>query len=322
MPPLSRRRLLAGATALFTAGCNPVPDAAAAALAQPLDLQLPPGSALQSLGGLVLDNAALGFGGLSGLHLAPDLQVTAVSDLGRWMQARLVLREGRLAGLTGLRSGRLQDGSGQALQRGYAGDAESLARLPDGTWLVGFERWHRIRAFRDLSGPGRYMEAPPGLERAPTNAGLEALAVLADGRWLAIAEGLAPPEDSALRLAWLGGPGRWSTLAYRPRPSFHPVDATGLPDGGALVLERGFSIFGGFDGRLVRLPAPALASPGPGTVLRGEEILRLQHPLPSDNWEGVAAARSGGRTLVALCSDNNENPLQRSLLLLFALADD
>jgi hypothetical protein len=59
-----------------------------------------------------------------------------------------------------------------------------------------------------------------------------------------------------------------------------------------------------------------------GSVLEGEEILRLDTPLPRDNYEGVSAFQFGGRTLVAVVSDDNENMLQRTLLLLFALADD
>ncbi|MBK1661942.1 esterase-like activity of phytase family protein, partial [Paracraurococcus ruber] len=282
----------------------------------------PPGSRLELLGGLVLDDGVLGFGGLSGLHLAEDLQVTAISDLGHWMTARLELQDGRPSGLSGLRTGALGSGTGQPVSRGYEGDAESLARLPDGSWLVGFERWHRIRAYQRLDGAARYVEAPPGLERAGSNSGLEALAVLPDGRWLAIAEALAVPGQPGLTRAWLGGPGRWMPLAYRPGEDFSPADAAPLPDGGALVLERSFSLFAGFGGRLVRLSAWALQAAGEGTVLEGEEVLRIAAPLPVDNFEGVSAARIGGRTLVAMVSDDNQNLLQKTLLLLFVLVDD
>ncbi len=274
----------------------------------------------------MLDAAAIGFGSLSGLHLDPALRLTAISDLGRFLTARLELQEdGRPMGLAELRTGRLRDGAGAPLPRGYAADAESLARLPDGTWLVGFERWHRIRAYRRLDGPAAYVEAPPGLERAPRNGGLEALAVLADGRWLAIAEKLVPEggHGEALRRAWLGGPERgWTPVAYRPgAPGLDPSDAAPLPDGGVLVLERGFSVFGGFRARLMRFSAAALAAVPPGGVLAGgEELLRLEPPWPADNWEGVTAVRlAGGRTLVALVTDDNQNILQRTLLLLFEL---
>ena len=84
------------------------------------------------------------------------------------------------------------------------------------------------------------------------------------------------------------------------------------------MLERRFSVFGGFGGRVVRLTAAQLGGAEPGTVLEGEEILRLSPPLPTENYEAIAAARHGGRTLLVVLADDNENMLQRSLLLLFA----
>lgn len=322
--PWRRRSLLAAATAaLASAGCVLGGPALPAVPAKPLSIApLPPGSRLELLGGLVLDDGAIGFGGLSALHLSDDLQVTAVSDLGLWMTARLEMREGRPVGLGGLRTGALGDGNGHPLARGYGGDAESLARLPDGTWLVGFERWHRIRAYGRLDGAGQYVEAPPGLERAGGNSGLESLAVLPDGRWLAIAEAMGVPDQPGVTRAWLGGPGRWMPVAYRPGEGFNPADAAPLPDGGALVLERSFSLFAGFGNRLVRIPAETLRAAGPETVLEGEEVLRVATPLPIDNFEGVSAARVDGRTLVAMVSDDNQNLLQKTMLLLFVLADD
>jgi len=283
---------------------------------------LPEDHRLELLGGLELDNAAIGFGGFSGLHLDDELRLTAVSDLARWMTARLVLRDdGRPSGLTDLRTGRLRDGSGQPLARGYGGDAEGLARLPDGSWLVSFERWHRLRAFRGLQGPGAYVEAPPGLDRAPFNGGVESLAVLADGSWLLVTETMPGGADQSLRRAWLGGPGAWKAVSYRAAEGFDPADAAALPGGGAVVLERRFSIFGGFGGRVVRLTAEQLRDARPDAVLDGEEILRLSSPLPTENYEAIAATRHRGRTLLAVLSDDNENILQRSLFLLFACPD-
>ena len=309
----SRRSLLA---TLALAGCSP---GGAQSVARVLAVDpLPAGSRLEVLGGLQLNDDVLGFGGLSALHVGDDLRLTAISDLGHWVTARLVLQEGRPEGLAELRTGPLRDGSGMPLRRGYGGDAESLARLPDGGWLVGFERWQRIRLYRDIDGPGEYVEAPPGLEFAPRNGGLESLTVLPDGRWLAIAEKFYPRRDETLRRAWIGGPGNWRRIAYRPGDGFDPADVAALPEGGALVLERSFSIFAGFGGRIVRVPAGQLDGP----VLAGEEILRLEAPVPRDNYEGISVFRAGGRTMMAIVSDDNENMLQRSLLLVFAVLDD
>lgn len=313
----SRRSLLALLATALPACAAAQPRAP---LATPFALPDLPGSALRPLGGFEIDRAVLGFGGLSGLHLSADLTVTAVSDLARFAEFSLSLDpQLRPRSLALRRAGRLGDGSGRPLPRGFAGDAEALARAPDGRWLVAFERWHRIRAYRDLAGPGAYVEAPPGLERAPINGGLEALTVLEDGRLLAIAEDLAAPDLPGAVAGWIGGAGTWRELAYLPAPNHAPVDAAALPGGGVLVLERAFSLLGGFSARLCRLPEAALGAPAPGTLLQPEELLRFAPPLPVDNYEGVAAARHAGRTLVAVVSDDNENRLQRSLLLLFEL---
>ncbi len=322
-----RRGLLLAAPALLAAGCGQAQVASprvALPPARPLALPPLPGGRLEPLGGLILDNAVLGFGGLSGLHLTDDLRLTAIADVGHWLSARLLL-DGSLRpiGLAEMRTGPLRDGAGTELPRGFAGDAESLARLPNGDWLVGFERWHRVRRYPRLNGPAQYVEMPPELAEAPGNGGLESLAVLTDGRWLMVAEGWAMPgQPTGVRRAWLGSPDRgWTRLGYRAEAPMDPCDTAALPDGGALVLERSFSIFGGFRGRIVRLPAHALAEARDGTVLEGEELLRLEPPLPTDNYEGLAVAHHAGRSLVAVVSDDNQNMLQRTLLLLFAVVD-
>ncbi|WP_230165869.1 esterase-like activity of phytase family protein [Roseomonas sp. CECT 9278] len=273
---------------------------------------------LRSLGGFEIDAARIGAANLSGIHLDDDLVATMVDDRGRWAQARIELHDGRAHRLLPIAAGPLRDGAGRPLPRGRSADAESITRLPDGTWLVGYERWHRIRAYRQLDGPGAYVDAPPGLDRAPINGGLEGLTLLADGRLLALTEELPAPGQPALRQGWIGRPGRWMPVAWQPEPGFVPTDVAGLPDGGALVLERRFTWLTGFAARVAVLPAAMLRAAREGSVLRGETVLRLDgDPLPAENWEGVAAARHGGRTIVALVADDNGSAIQRSLMLLF-----
>jgi len=312
-----RRALLAGGLALGALGAR----AALRYIGEPATplppVPVPPGGPLEPRGGLLLNRHRIGFGGLSGLHVADDLTLTAISDLGRWLRARLVLdAAGRPLGLDGVETGRLRQDFPIPLPGSLGQDAESLARRADGTWLVGFERWHRICAYRTLESTCALVErAPPGLGGAPVNGGLESLTVLADGRWLAISEGLEAGPEPLLR-AWIGQPGHWVPLRYHPSPNFVPTDACPLPDGGALVVERRFSVWqGGFSGRLLRLSAAQLANPAPEAVLKPEILL---DELPRENWEAVSCFRHGGQTLVAMLADDNELFFQQGMLLLFA----
>ncbi|MFC0385780.1 esterase-like activity of phytase family protein [Muricoccus vinaceus] len=306
--------LMGTAACGVTAGCG---------LQRPLtrfeDLPDPlPRMALRPLGVMALNTERLGADGLSAVHVSPGLTVTAIGDRGRWCQAQLVLAaDGAPLGLEAPRAGPLRDIAGRPLPLGFLGDAECLAELPDGSWLVGFERLHRIWRYRSLDGACEPVEAPPGIAGWPGNGGLESLGVLADGRWLAIAESERPPADDGARLAWVGGPGRWRRFLYRPSPGHDPSDLCPLPDGGALVLERHASFPQGFSARLMRLP-PIPASPG---VMEGVLAAHLAPPLPSDNWEGVSAFRHNGRDLVAVISDDNQMFFQRTLLMVLGWED-
>ena len=87
---VSRRALLAALLATSTKSSN------AQNTAQPFALPDIPGP-LRPLGGLVIAPEALGGGGFSGAHLAPDLTLTLISDRGHWAEARLLL-DGLLGG--------------------------------------------------------------------------------------------------------------------------------------------------------------------------------------------------------------------------------
>jgi hypothetical protein len=313
--PLARRALLLAAPGLLAA------PARAQEVLGPFRLPAPAGTGLVPLGGMVLDTSLWGFGGFSGLHLSPELTLSAVSDRGRWWQARLRLdTDGQPRALEELRHGPLRGASGQPLS-GREADAEALVRLASGGWLISFERQHRLQRHATLDGPGLPFPSPPGLANAPDNGGLEALAQLTDGRVLGITESLPVGEDPTLRRAWLATledtRPQWLTRAYRPDPDMDPTDAAALPDGGALVLERSYTLLLGFRCRLARISPAAL---GGDEVLTGATLLSLPGDATAENWEGVAVARHRGATLVALISDDNERRVQRSLLLLYRLA--
>lgn len=244
-------------------------------------------------------------GGLSGIAWDGD-DLVAVSDTGTWLRLAVRVDEaGRPQAVSNPRRGRL----GGVMDGKRDGDAEDLLADGDG-WLVTFERRHRLwRYGPDLSAPPQAVDAPAAMVDLAENDGVEAMARLADGRLLLIAEG----DDLDSRSpAWIGGPGAWRPLSYPHHQLFRPTAAVGLPDGGVLVLERQYTVLAGPAMRLVRVEAGQLAQGD----LTGTEVLRLQSPLTVDNFEGVTLRRrADGRLVAIIVSDDNFNPLQVTLLL-------
>ena len=275
--------------------------------------------ALAWRGGLAVTAEDDRFGGLSDLVLTADgAALTAVTDAGRWLTARLVYdRAGNLAGVTAARMGALRDPRGLLLTGKARQDAEALARLADGGLLVAFERDHRLSRYAagDLAGPPEPLPPPPGLATAGFNGGIEALLALPDGRLLAFTEGQKVGDAYAVYLREASG--AWQSLALRPTGLFVPTGAALLPSGDILLLERRFTLLGGPGARLSRI---ALESIRPGALLAGTEIAELRAPLTLDNFEGVAVHQAGdGTTRITLLSDDNFAAWQRTLIVQFEL---
>ena len=282
---------------------------------------------LRFRGGLELTSPDPRFGGLSALLISADgARLTAVTDRGHWVTARLIAEaNGAPGALAEAEIGALHGPGGRHLRGKRNSDSESLTRLADGALVVGFERDHRLWRYpagpNPLAGHPEALPVPAKLAARLAalrgNSGIEALATLADGALLAIAEGRREEATSPAFL-WRGG--AWSELVYPRVPGFRPTGATTLPGGDLLVIERSFNLF---DGVAIRLQRIAAATIRAGATLRGTTLAVLRWPLTLDNMEGVAARRNAGtgETLLYLISDDNFRPHQRTLLLVFALEE-
>ena len=276
---------------------------------------------LEYRGGVQLVSDHPRFGGLSSIRVLPGGErLVAVTDEGSWLSARLVERGGRLEGVDEVEMGPLLGSDGQALGGKDSRDAESLALLPDGSFIVGFEREHRL--LRYPAGTGRpegvpvLVPPPPGLEKAPFNGGIEALVVLRGGALFALTEYWI---DKDVVVGWTGGPDRWKRLGLRFEGALRPSDGAALPRGDVLVLERAYNPERGIVNVRVRQVAHSFVRPG--APLGGRLVAEFAPPLTLDNYEGIAAVQdaSGAIDVYVVSDDNLNRAGQRTLLLKFAL---
>jgi hypothetical protein len=270
---------------------------------------------LDFLGGWVLSSDSARFGGLSALHVEHG-EVAALSDGGTLL--RFALPAGR--GREPVRIDPLGDGPGPATRKSNR-DTESMVIL--GPWLwAGFEKHNMVWRYR-LADLAAASSAQPALMRDwRGNSGAEGMVRLADGRFLVFCEGSSDDRPQSDVILFGGDPADPRTsaarLRYRRVPGYRVSDVAALPDGRLLVLNRRFEWLEGFS-LVVTIADPSGLREG--AVIEGREIARLQPPLTIDNMEGASVTVENGRTIVWLVSDDNFFPLQRTLLLKFALVE-
>jgi hypothetical protein len=274
---------------------------------------------LRFRGGLDLHSSDRRFGGLSGLDISPDgTRLIAVTDRGTWFTGHLTYsKDGQLNGVTDTRMRPVIGVDGAPLTGRAATDSESIARLIDGSLIVGFEQRHRLNRFTAPGAPAQPFGTPPALGASPRNGGAEAITRLWGNELLVLSERLeATPGVAA---GWVGTDRKWRAVGLRKTGLFHPVGAATRDDGAVFLLERRFTTLGGIAARITMVPAGKIA---PGGVFQGTELAELSAPLVADNFEGIAVRRGkSGESLIYVISDDNFHSLQRTLLLMFSLAE-
>lgn len=269
---------------------------------------------LEWRGGFEITSRDSRFGGLSGLHIDPKGQrLTAVSDRGYWFHAGLRYKNGHLMGLSQPKLSMLKNRRGKRV-KGKSADAESIAARDDQSMLVSFERRHRVWSYTSSTSTPTKILSPKRLRSLSNNGGAEAMTYTCDNRLLLVAE-KNKTRDTYVQ-GWIQNGEGWASFTYNTVAGYRPTGATTLPDCRIMFLERSFSFIAGVSVR-VTLVNPALLHAG--ARITAPEIARFEFPVIVDNFEGIAARQSNsGETLVYILSDDNYNPLQRTLLLMFA----
>lgn len=253
------------------------------------------------------------FGGLSGLELSEDgTALTAITDRGRILFARISRDEERISGVEILRSNHLRLQNGRSLI-GLTADSEGLAIAPDGTIFVSFEHVHRVARYPEATATAEGLPRPPALRALRGNAGLEALAMDAMGRLYTLPEKAFDDQGRIPVYRWDGA--AWSMpFALPGMGGFLPVGADFGPDGRLYLLERDFNLFGFRS----RVRSWQIIEDGAGDEKLHLETERRTH----DNLEGISVWRDAiGRIRLTMVSDDNFMVFQRSELVEYALPE-
>lgn len=273
---------------------------------------------LEFMGGLELDGPA-DFGGLSDFVVDENNHLLAITDQGRWFETDLIFDPaGFLQQISNSKISHMLDEKGRVLRDKRHGDAESLTRLAN-QYLVGFELRHRLWLYPGApeiaTSMPKKVSLPSPLRDAPSNGGLEAMTKLADGQVLLFTEQLTDLNGNRVGrvldqdLADLG------PIYLTPERDFQPTGLTSLSNGDVLLLERSYRPQTGVRLRISRLAKDLIKI---GQVLEREEIARLEGMMNIDNFEGIAQQPlPDGSIRILILSDDNFNPLQRTLLLTF-----
>jgi len=194
------------------------------------------------------------------------------------------------------------------------GDAEAMVCDSPQRRVIGFERQHRLWVYDGNSVTP--LPIPPDARMLGSNEGIEGLARLTDGRLFMVAEGAQEAKRGPAWVQTQDGSG-WEELTILRSEGFQPTGLATLPDGDVLLLERFYSPERGAAARISLIRKVQIEA---DAEIRPTELARLAPPLTVDNFEGIAVAPAAdGGTLVFLLSDDNFNPAQRTLLLVFRL---
>ncbi len=202
-------------------------------------------------------------------------------------------------------------------------DSESIAYdANSGRFWVGYEGNGAIRRFSPAFARTEAIGRPAPMKNWSSNSGAEAVVRFNDGRFAIFSEGYDRPDGSYEALMFSGDPTEPGSIyfrfGYRPPAGYKITDATELPDGRLLVLNRRISFPDGFTA-IISVLDPAQITQG--ETISGTPIAALRPPLLVDNMEGITTTQENGRTIVWMISDNNFMIWQRTILMKFALSE-
>ena len=197
---------------------------------------------LEHVGTFVWERPEDYFGGWSAIEVRDGGAVfVAIGDNAQSYAGLFERKDGRIVGITRRLVGALQDIDGVPFFKKSSeklGDSEGIALLPEGRLAISFERDDRILIYRGDTAIARAPDIPQA-STLPENRGIEALAVDASGRLVAIPE--AVPTGAPGFPVWRLESDQWATVFHVKRTlGFRPV-CSDIDAQGTLFAGTGIS---------------------------------------------------------------------------------
>lgn len=247
----------------------------------------------------------------------------AVSDTGTLFHIKLIIKGDQILKTQTIKAYPLLDKKGKALKKKFR-DSEGLSAKRDKQGnitelIVSFERKFRIVRY---STKGKYLgkiKLPKPLKKKEqyqdANKGLEAVTVHPRYGVLTAAEQALKSSPAGYQTIYSTSGKQWHFKRTK-RSSSSVTGLETLPNGDVLILERSYS--GLFSPMLITLRQLKLSSCAAKNYCEIEDIAIFNSidGWRIDNFEGLT--RYKGNQFI-MSSDNNENPLQNTVLVLFEL---
>ena len=268
---------------------------------------------LEQVGFLNIDRNEKDYGGFSGLVISNEgTEALVVTDKSFFFVLELRRDENdNLIGYSVIRKGRILSSKGEHLN-GRNTDSESIVIDKNNNYYISFESNHRIMMHAKVEGKGVFVPKHPMFRKLSVNKGIEALAIDADNRLIAIPE--KPPSGISDIPIFRLQNDKWEIIKYvKINDNFLVTDAEILPEGLLLILERKFSWTQGFKTRFRLISLDKFDNKEPITVFTSTAN-------QFDNLEGVTLWRDkNGEMRILTVSDDNFHPLQQSEIREFFL---
>ena len=268
---------------------------------------------LEQVGFLNIDRNEKDYGGFSGLVISNEgTEALVVTDKSFFFVLELRRDENEiLTGYSVIRKGRILSSKGEHLN-GRNTDSESIVIDENNNYYISFESNHRIMMHAEVGGKGVFVPKHPMFRKLSVNKGIEALAIDADNRLIAIPE--KPPSGISDIPIFRLQNDKWEIIKYvKINDNFLVTDAEILPEGLLLILERKFSWTQGFKTRFRLISLDKFDNTEPITVFTSTAN-------QFDNLEGVTLWRDkNGEMRILTVSDDNFHPLQQSEIREFFL---